>query len=924
MWKAFFSLAILLAWSSLAGAAPPEFSAYDVAAKRAPVFVGGAAAKAPLAFPRLDANLNRWLAEGGETRRAHALGLKAQADRVQVHVIVEEGEKDRLKDWLAQEGAEGLLEAGNVLQVFVSRQTLTKLAAREEVLAVRTPSYYRPAPWESSLGGRALAGSLTTEALGAMNVPAWHAAGIQGQGVKVGVIDGGFAGYQSLLGSDLPPASKVFVWPGGIAHMGDSEHGTMCAEIVTDIVPQMDGLYLAAVATEVDIVNAIQWMQSQGVKVITMSMGWPSWGPGDGTGTLASAINNFVAAGGFWANAAGNSRLAHWQGSWQDTNGDGWLEFDGSGRVVNFITADGTNCAVIPAGTYIFASLVWNQWSSPATDLDFYIAKWNPSLSQWEIFGKSEDQQNGQAGQRPVEENFDVRQADEDTCYGFAIKRWSGPSNVQLEFFNRFDGNPLRVYVPDGSLTPPADASGAVATAALHVNTFALEPYSSRGPTNGPGGSLTGGTTKPDLAGYAQVSCNAYGPNQCLGTSAASPHVGGAAALVASGYPTYSGAQIRSYLESNAADMGPSGKDNDYGWGRLRLGTPPATSCTAPGTPTGLQASKSSVASGETFVLSWNAASLADSYELQFATNPGFSGAQSYSVGGTSTNFSVNTTSSVTAYFRVRAVRSCGASSNWSNTVQVAVTAGGGGGGTYEYWIPVVANAGGSGGSYFYSDVAVLNVGTSSATVNFTYYTTGGPFTANSAAPLPPNGQGLFRDIVGQMNKVGTKGVLRVSAPQPLRVTSRTYNKLGPGNTLGLAAGTTFGQYIEAYPLSETLSAGQVAYLVGLTQNSAYRTNIAVANFGSSPANVTVTLYSGTGQTLASYSVTLNPGELKQENEVFASKAGQSNLESGWAKVVVNSGSGVVAYASVLDNTATTTPSGSQKPSDPTTIPFKR
>ncbi len=905
-------------WAEVTAA--PPVPAYEVAARQAPVARSGPSPQSKLGrYSRLDATLNRWLGEKGDGLRAQALGLRSQRDKVQVHVVVREQDREALERWLQAEGAESLLSAREGVQVFVSREVLEELAVRPEVLAVRVPSYYQPAPGEKGFGARALVGSLTTEALAAMNVPAWHAAGYQGQGVKVGVIDAGFKGYQALLGSDLPPSNKVFVWSPGAGNMEDTEHGTMCAEIVSDIAPQLDGLYLAAAGTDVDIVNAIQWMQSQGVKVITASLGWLSWGPGDGTGVLADAVNNFVAAGGFWANSAGNSRLAHWQGSWVDSNGDGWLEFDSSGTQVNFVTADGITCGVIPAGTQISASLVWNQWNSPATDLDFYIVKWNLSTSQWEIFGKSEDQQNGQPGQRPVEENFDVSQADEDTCFGFAIKLYSGPTNVQLEFFNRFDSNPLRVYVPDGSLTPPADSAGAVATAALDVMSSALEPYSSRGPTNGPGGSLTGGSVKPDLAGYANVSCNAYGAGQCSGTSAASPHVGGAAVLVASGSPSYNGSQIRSYLESNAQDFSPAGKDNDTGWGRLRLGTPPAGSCTAPGTPVGLQSSKNSVVSGETFTLSWNPASLADSYELQFATNAGFAGAQTYQVSGTSTGFQVTTSSSITAYFRVRAKRNCGATSGWSNTLQVAVSPSGGGE-AYQYWIPVVANAAGSGGSYFYSDVSVLNVGTASATVSFTYYPAGGAVTAISSQPIAAGGQEIFRDIVGQLNKVGSKGVLLVGASQPLRVVSRTYNKLGPGNSLGLSAGTTFGQYIEAYPLTDTLSAGHVAYLVGLTQNSAYRTNVAVANFGSATASVTVTLYSGSGQQLASYTVSLAPGELKQENEPFVSKAGQSNLDSGWAKVVVNSGSGVVAYASVLDNTAT----GGQKPSDPTTIPFKR
>ncbi|MGC8916103.1 MAG: S8 family serine peptidase, partial [Thermoanaerobaculum sp.] len=669
-------------------------------------------------FAKLDRTLNAWLEAADARRFAQQVGLVSRDGAVQVHVDVVPGHETEVASWLEGEGCSELRRAETIVQCFASQALLESLAKDDRVRFVRVPSYYRPSPWEKSLSARALAGSMTTEALAAMNVPSWHSAGIQGQGVKVGIIDTGFAGYQSLVGSDLPPADRLFVWPGGTAHMANSEHGTMCAEIVYDIVPQAT-LYLAAVGTDVDIVNAIQWMQSQGVKVITMSLGWFSWGPGDGTGILANAINSFTSAGGFWANSAGNSRLAHWQGSLVDTDSDGWVEFDGSGREVNYVTDGAGNCVNIPANTDIAASLVWNQWNAPQTDLDFYIVKWNYAQSQWDILGKSDDPQTGQPGQRPVEENFDVAKTDEETCYGFAIKHYSGPANVDMEMFNRFDGNPLVVNVPDGSLASPADAAGAFATAALHVATLALEPYSSRGPTNGPGGALAGGTVKPDLSGYAEVSCNAYGAGQCSGTSAASPHVGGAAALVLSGYPTYTGSQIRSYLQANAQDMGPAGKDNDYGFGRLRLGAPPASGCTAPGTPSGLAASKSTVASGENFTLSWSSASLADAYELQVANNAGFSGAQSYQVSGTSTGFSVTTSTTMTAYFRVRATRTCGATSSWSNTVTVTVTGSGGGGGGNAYWIPVVANAGGV-GSYFYSDVSVLNVGTAPASVSFT------------------------------------------------------------------------------------------------------------------------------------------------------------------------------------------------------------
>ncbi|MFO7971377.1 MAG: DUF4214 domain-containing protein, partial [Desulfobacterales bacterium] len=55
------------------------------------------------------------------------------------------------------------------------------------------------------------------------------------------------------------------------------------------------------------------------------------------------------------------------------------------------------------------------------------------------------------------------------------------------------------------------------------------------------------------------------------GTSAAAPHVAGASALVKQKYPLYSPKQIRSYLASNALDLGAQGKDNVYGSGLVQL-----------------------------------------------------------------------------------------------------------------------------------------------------------------------------------------------------------------------------------------------------------------------------------------------------------------------------------------------------------------
>jgi serine protease len=54
------------------------------------------------------------------------------------------------------------------------------------------------------------------------------------------------------------------------------------------------------------------------------------------------------------------------------------------------------------------------------------------------------------------------------------------------------------------------------------------------------------------------------------GTSMATPHVSGAAALVWSQHPTRTNAQVRDALQKTAKDKGTAGKDNSYGYGLVQ------------------------------------------------------------------------------------------------------------------------------------------------------------------------------------------------------------------------------------------------------------------------------------------------------------------------------------------------------------------
>lgn len=70
-------------------------------------------------------------------------------------------------------------------------------------------------------------------------------------------------------------------------------------------------------------------------------------------------------------------------------------------------------------------------------------------------------------------------------------------------------------------------------------------------------------------------------------------------------------------------------------------------------------------------------------------------------------------------------------------------------------------------------------------------------------------------------------------------------------------------------------------------------------------------LFDGAGGQIGTCSVELAPGQRRQEDPPFFHKAGQSAMPTGYARVTVTRGSGIIASASVIDNVT----------NDPTTMP---
>ena len=114
-----------------------------------------------------------------------------------------------------------------------------------------------------------------------------------------------------------------------------------------------------------------------------------------------------------------------------------------------------------------------------------------------------------------------------------------------------------------GAVTYPANLPNVVAVTATDASNVAAT-FAARGPEldlAAPGVSvlstaMSGGTVCP---GSFTSTCN--------GTSFASPHVAGAAALLRARYPSWSNATIVNRLLATATDLGAAGFDNTYGRG---------------------------------------------------------------------------------------------------------------------------------------------------------------------------------------------------------------------------------------------------------------------------------------------------------------------------------------------------------------------
>lgn len=415
--------------------------------------------------------------------------------------------------------------------------------------------------------------------------------GVNGVGVKIGVLSDGVNSLAALQASgDLP---AVTVLPG---QAGNGNEGAAMLEIVHDLAPgaqlyfatgfngiagfAQNILDLRAAGCDIIIDDITYFVETPFQKGQASSVTSPTNG-----GIVTQAVNTVAASGALYFSSSANSgnKNDNTSGTWEGNFASGGAvgsPISGSGTLHDFDSGAGTTAYNTITSTGGPATLFWSDPLGGSTnDYDLFRLDGAGATVQ----AASTNVQNG------TQDPFEQISTTSSGTRLVIVKR-SGAADRFLHLdTNRGRLNFSTAGSTHGHNAPPhPNAFGVAASPAVGPypgvfnSTNVVETFSSDGPRQyffnadsspiTPGNFLASGgeiLLKPDLTAADGVQTAAPGFNPFFGTSAAAPHAGAIAALVKSAKPTWTAAQIRNVLLSTAIDIEAAGTDRDSGVGIL-------------------------------------------------------------------------------------------------------------------------------------------------------------------------------------------------------------------------------------------------------------------------------------------------------------------------------------------------------------------
>jgi len=420
-------------------------------------------------------------------------------------------------------------------------------------------------------------GPTTGNEVAITNAAAWHAAGIDGTGVKVGVIDffdvtkywnvaehgpTPVAGVTAMcLNAGVDCTSEFF---DGVSK-SDDDHGVAVVEAIKDMAPGAQ-IYIAKALTVSDYRAVVDWFAAAGVTIINRSLGSRYDGPGDGRGGIDDVAAYAVTKGIVWINSVGNA---------------------GTGRYYRqAVRLVGDRVAFGPSGSETFlkfngcvslGGVRWaNDWDKPAsqrTDYDVFI--WDSPLNDPAagtiVASSTERQRSGAAPIENIGEQY-CPSAPTSTHSLYLEVRWRAGdiAGDVLEILDYGSGMTSYTQTPQSAAVGISDSDepGVLAVGSIDPPANAtIAGYSSQGPTND-------GRLAPDISITGSFASTVK-PSGFAGTSAASAVAAGAAALLFDADLANGPRSVANLIRHFVTDRGPAGPDNAYGYGELRLPAPP-------------------------------------------------------------------------------------------------------------------------------------------------------------------------------------------------------------------------------------------------------------------------------------------------------------------------------------------------------------
>lgn len=445
--------------------------------------------------------------------------------------------------------AEELEAKGAVVVVGEGRfwDVLLPVGEAERVLEALGPVEVRERlrPWPHVLTGEQV--SLLRTALYVTN-------GFDGRGVRVGVIDGGFHGYQAAVSMGELPAdvrTVSFALTAVDADDGEgSRHGTAVAEVLHETAPKAE-LHLIKVDSGVGLRQAARYCVENGIRIVNHSMGWYNDGWRETESFVyGQCVLPFVEeADGLWVNSAGNDAERHYQSEFRAYGATSYHDFGGEdyGEVE------------VPVPSKIVLYLNWDAYDdyyAGRSFVDYDLELYSPAGVFLVASTKVQPYQ-------PPSERLEW-DAGTPGMYRYKVRVMNGAARRPFQVFSA--NHRLVPMVRSNSLVMPAEGERVLSVGAVHWSNWAkpgpqvmVRPYSSRGPSKT-------GRVKPDLVGIDGMTNSVYGAFN--GTSASSPVVAGLAALILSKQPYLSGSQLRHTLVDNCEDIWLVGPDMETGHGR--------------------------------------------------------------------------------------------------------------------------------------------------------------------------------------------------------------------------------------------------------------------------------------------------------------------------------------------------------------------